>query len=226
MLNTNSLRLARDRTFVHKLARYGPNIYLQFDGLEAPTYEALRGRDLRAIKRQALAHLAEEGLWAVLVVTLARGINEHEVGDILRFGLQEPAVLGISYQPVTFAGRCAGADPLNRTTVTDVLLGLEVQTEGLLQKRGFIPVPCPHPDCSACTYLYVDGGEIVPLTRLVNVDDYLEFVTNRAAFDLSDEIKQALEGLRARSSCAALNSTRATSCACCWATFCIPVAWS
>ena len=195
MLNTNGLRLARDRDFVHKLARYRPIIYLQFDGLQASTYETLRGRDLRTIKRQALDHLAEEGMWAVLVATVARGVNEGEVGDILRFGLQDPAVLGINYQPVTFAGRCAGPDPLNRITVTDVLHGLEVQTEGLLQTEDFIPVPCPHPDCSACTYLYVDGDQVIPLTRLVQVDDYLDFIANRAVPNLSDEIRQALEGL-------------------------------
>jgi uncharacterized radical SAM superfamily Fe-S cluster-containing enzyme len=195
MLNTNGLRLARDRAFVHELAPYRPIIYLQFDGLEASTYETLRGRDLREIKRQALDHLAEEGLWAVLVATVVRGVNEHEVGDILRFGLQNPAVLGINYQPVTFAGRCAGASPLNRITITDVLHGIEMQTEGLLQTKDFIPVPCPHPDCSAGTYLYVDGEEVVPLTRLINIDDYLDFIANRAAPDLSDEIRQALEGL-------------------------------
>ena len=195
MLNTNGLRLAQDRAFVRELVRYQPIIYLQFDGIRASTYQALRGRDLRELKQQALDHLAEEGLWAVLVVTLAQGVNEDEIGEILRFGLQDPAVLGVNYQPVTFAGRCVGADPLNRITVTDVLHGLEAQTEGLLRTKDFIPVPCPHPDCSACTYLYVDGDAIVPLTRLINVDDYMDFIANRAAPNLSDEIREALEGL-------------------------------
>jgi uncharacterized radical SAM superfamily Fe-S cluster-containing enzyme len=195
MLNTNGVRLAQDRAFVRELAQHEPVIYLQFDGLEASSHETLRGRDLRAIKRQALDHLAEEGLWAVLVVTVAQGVNEHELGDILRFGLQDPAVLGINYQPVTFAGRCAGADPVNRITVTDVLHGLETQTDGLLTTQDFVPVPCPHPDCSACTYLYVEGEEITPLPRLINVEDYLDFIANRAAPNLSEEIGGALEAL-------------------------------
>jgi len=112
MLNTNGLRLAHDRAFVRDLARYQPAVYLRFDGLAASTHLALRGRDLRAVKRQALDNLAEAGLNVVLVATIVRGVNadnKHpggEIGDILRYGLEHPAVLGVSYQPATFAGRC------------------------------------------------------------------------------------------------------------------------
>jgi len=196
VLNTNGLRLAQEPEFVRQLARYEPSIYLQFDGLAAATYEALRGRDLRAVKRQALEHLAEAGMTAVLVVTVVRGVNEDDLGDILRYGLEHPAVLGISYQPVTFAGRCLEhRDPLNRITVPDVLHALEAQTEGLFRVSDFVPVPCPHPDCSACTYAFVDGGRVTPIPRLVNVDDYLDFVTNRTLPEWSGEIQQALEAL-------------------------------
>jgi uncharacterized radical SAM superfamily Fe-S cluster-containing enzyme len=196
MLNTNGLRLAQEPDFVRQLARYEPTIYLQFDGLTAATYEALRGRDLRAVKQQALAHLAEAGMTAVLVATVVRGVNEDEIGDILRYGLEHPAVLGISYQPVTFTGRCLEHhDPLNRITVPGVLHALEAQTEGLFRVSDFVPVPCPHPDCSACTYAFVDGDRVTPIPRLVNVDDYLDFVTNRTLPEWSGEIQQALEAL-------------------------------
>ena len=62
--------------FVRQLARYRPTIYLQFDGLTASTYQALRGRDLRAVKQQALDRLAEVGMHAVLVATIVQGVNE------------------------------------------------------------------------------------------------------------------------------------------------------
>ena len=196
MLNTNGLRLAQDPDFVHQLAQHRPTIYLQFDGLTAATHQALRGRDLRAVKEQALEHLAEASLDVVLVATVVQGVNEGQIGDLLRYGLEHPAVLGISYQPVTFAGRHkAHSDPLARTTLTDVLHALEEQTNGLFQVDDFIPVPCPHPDCSACTYAFVGDDRVIPLPRLVNVDDYLDFVTNRAAPNFSEEIQQALEAL-------------------------------
>jgi uncharacterized radical SAM superfamily Fe-S cluster-containing enzyme len=195
MLNTNGLRLARDRAFVDELARYEPVIYLQFDGLTAGTYASLRGRDLRTAKQQALDHLAEAELYAVLVPTIVKEINEGEIGDILRFGLSHPAVVGVNYQPATSAGRCVDLDPLHRVTVTDVLHALEKQTEGLFRVSDFIPVPCPHPACTACTYAFVGGGQVVPIPRIVNVDDYLDFVTNRAVPNLSEDIQPALEAL-------------------------------
>jgi len=198
MLNTNGLRLAREADFTNALSAYRPFIYLQFDGVSAETYQTLRGRDLRAIKRQALDNLAQAGVYAVLVVTIVQGVNDREIGDILRFGLEHPAVLGVSYQPATFAGRCLEHhDPLHRTTLPDVLHALEAQTEGLFRVSDFWPVPCPHPTCSACTYALVNEGEVMPIPRIVNVDDYLDFVTNRTVVmpDLSVELKPAVEAL-------------------------------
>jgi len=196
MLNTNGLLLAQDRDFVRQLVPYKPIIYLQFDGLNSQTYQILRGRDLSAIKHQALDNLAQAGLYAILVPTVVHGVNDAEIGDILRYGLEHPAVLGINYQPVTFAGRCLiNSDPLHRMTVPDILHGLERQTMGLFRVSDFRPVPCPHPICSACTYAFVDNGQVIPIPRLLNVDDYLDFVSNRSLPHLSAELQSALEVL-------------------------------
>ena len=209
MLNTNGLRLAHEPDFCHELARCKPIIYLQFDGLAASTYQTLRGRDLLDLKKQALDNLAGAGLYAVLVATVVQGVNDGEIGDILRYGLEHPAVLGVSYQPVTYAGRCLNhQDPLQRTTLPDVLHALEAQTDGLFQVSDFRPVPCPHPTCSASTYAYVDGGRagperglegpgrrVIPIPRILEVDDYLDFLTNRSVPDLSRELQPVLEAL-------------------------------
>lgn len=196
ILNTNGLRLAQDPAFARKLAGYRMGFYLQFDGLEAESHRALRGRDLRDVKRQALDNLAEAGLYAILVATISQGVNDAEIGDILRFGLEHPAVLGVSYQPITFAGRCLGHhDPLQRSTLPDVLHDLESQTDGLFRVDDFRPVPCPHPTCSASAYAVVHNGDVVPITRLLNVDDYLDFLTNRTAPDLSAELQPLMESL-------------------------------
>lgn len=196
ILNSNGLRMAQDPDFVRRLAVYRPTVYLQVDGLTAPTYHCLRGRDLRAIKQRALDHLAEAGIYVVLASTVVHGVNDREIGDILRFGLAHPAVLGVSYQPVTFAGRCLSPqDPLRRATLPDVLHSLEAQTEGLFRVSDFRPVPCPHPTCCATTYALVDGESVTPISRLLNLDDYLDFLTNRALPDLQEELQPAVEAL-------------------------------
>jgi hypothetical protein len=133
---------------------------------------------------------------AVLVATIVKGVNDHEIGDILRFGLEHPAVVGVSFQPATFVGRSPDYDPLDRTTVTDVLSHIETQTDGLFTVSDFLPVPCPHPTCSACTYAFVDGDTVLPLPRLVNIEDYLDYLTNRTMPDiLADDVQKALESL-------------------------------
>ncbi len=196
LLNTNGLRLAQDRDFVRQLAQYKPTIYLQFDSLIDETYRKLRGREMVGIKQKALDNLAEEGLYAILVPTIVQGVNDAEIGAILRYGLEHPAVQGINYQPVTFAGRCLGhIDPIHRTTVPDVIHALQTQTNGLFRVSDFRPVPCPHPTCSACTYALVNGDQVIPITRLLNVDDYLDFVNNRSTPDLSAELQSVLEAL-------------------------------
>jgi uncharacterized radical SAM superfamily Fe-S cluster-containing enzyme len=196
ILNTNGLRLAQDPAFVRQLAGLRMGFYLQFDGLKAETHNYLRGPDLRDVKRRALDNLAEAELYAILVATITRGVNDGEIGDILRFGIEHPAVLGVSYQPVTYAGRCLGRhDPLQRTTLPDLLHSLESQTDGLFLVDDFRPVPCPHPTCSASAYGVVHDGNVVPITRLLDVDDYLGFLTNRTAPDLSVELQPVMESL-------------------------------
>ncbi len=196
LLNTNGLRLAEEPDFVRQLASYRLAAYLQFDGVTAQTYKTLRGRDLRAIKQQALDRLAEAGLYAILVATIVKGVNDGEIGDILRYGLEHPVVLGVNYQPVTYAGRCLGHhDPLHRVTVPDVLHALEVQTEGLFQVSDFRPLPCPHPSCSACTVAFLDGQQVIPIPRVINVDDYLDFLTNSAGPEVFAELATSLEEL-------------------------------
>lgn len=217
MVNTNGIRLANDPDFVRRLAEHKPTIYLQFDGLSEESCVALRGRSLVDVKKRALDNCAEAGLYVNLVVTVAKDVNDHELGDILRFGLQHPAVLGLCYQPVTFAGRHGPqCDPLDRVTVPDVLHKLEKQTDGLFKVSDFRPVPCPHPDCSACTYAYVDGDEVTPITRVLNVDDYLEYAVNRTVVDLSEELRPVLEALWSMSAImGGENAASALSCAAC-----------
>ncbi len=196
LLNTNGLRLARDPEFVRQLASYQPTIYLQFDGFTDRTYRELRGVELNEIKRRALDNLADAGLYAVLVPTVLRGVNDDEIGDILRYALKHPAVIGVNYQPATFAGRCiSNADPLQRITVPDVLTLLEAQTDGLFKMTDFRPVPCPHPTCSASTYALIRGDQVIPVPRFIDVDNYLDFVTNRSLPDLSVELQRVLEAL-------------------------------
>ncbi|MCA1680041.1 MAG: radical SAM protein [Actinobacteria bacterium] len=193
MLNTNGIRLARDPRFAPALAECGVHVYLQFDGLEDDTQTAIRGRLLQEEKLRALDRCAEAGVGVSLAAAIERGVNEHEVGAIVRFGVEHPAVTGVFFQPVSHAGRYPGFDPLTRLTNSDVIDAIAAQLPEWFRRDDFVPVPCCSPSCRSATYVLYGGSDVVPLPRLVEIDDYLDYVTNRAVPDLA--IREALEGL-------------------------------
>ncbi len=96
---------------------------------------------------------------------------------------------------MTHTGRHDDFDPLDRVTIPDVIERIQQQTEGTFVTTDFVPVPCCNPGCQSITYAYVEDGLVTPLPRLLNVDDYLDYITNRAWPDFSEDIKTALEGL-------------------------------
>ncbi len=195
MLNTNGLRIAKDDEFADALAEIRPLVYLQFDGLEERTHRTIRGRDLRAEKLAALDRLAERDLGVVLVAAIERGVNEHEIGPLLRFALGHPAVRGVNFQPVTHSGRHLPHDPRARMTIPDVLHAIDAQMAGVLRLDDFVPIPCCAPTCNSVTWALRDGGELLPLPRIFPVDDYLDYVTNRTVPRIDPAIRAALEKL-------------------------------
>jgi 7,8-dihydro-6-hydroxymethylpterin dimethyltransferase len=197
MLNTNGKRIACDDRFVAELAEVRPNIYFQFDGFDRETYRIIRGEpDILVTKLRALDRLAEIDCTVILVPAIERGVNEHEIGKIIRFGLDHPAVKGINFQAAFHAGRHVRHDPIERMTNPDIIRLIEEQTEGLFRISDFIPVPCCFPTCNSVTYAYVDEEKkVTPLPRILNVEDYLDYISNRVMPDLGAEIRRALEGL-------------------------------
>jgi len=201
MINTNGKRIAHDDRFLEHLSEVRPSLYFQFDGFESETYRVIRSEpDILKEKLRALDRLAAAGLSVTLVPAIERGINEHEVGKIIDFAIQHPAVRGINFQPAFHAGRHMQHDPLERMTIPDVLRLIEQQTAEKFVVSDFIPVPCCFPTCNSVTYAFIDGERVTPLSRIVNVYDYLDYITNRVLPDFSMEIKRALEGLWSSSS--------------------------
>ena len=220
MLNTNGIRIARDDRFLSALADIRPTVYLQFDGFSSQTHEAIRGKDLLPTKLEALDRLAQAKLDVVLVPAIEKGVNHDEIGRIVQFGIEHPAVRGIAFQPVTHSGRFIAFDPLDRETVADVIHGIAEQTDGMFVESDFIPVPCCHPTCRSATYAYVEDGQVTPLPRVVEVDKYLDYITNRTLPEVRPDVLEALEGLWSASSVPGTDeATRRFECAACNVSF-------
>ena len=192
MVNTNGVRLARDRDFVQRLATYKPffEIYLQFDSMRSKPLEIIRGADLRDIRMKALEFLNEFDISTTLVVTLQRGVNDDEIGDIVDFALQQPCVRGVTLQPVQVAGRVDGYDDVvNRLTLSEVRRKVLEQSD-VFAPEDLIPVPC-HPDSLCMGYAFKNGADVVPLTSLIGRDALLNGAKNTVIFEREPAVQGA-----------------------------------
>ncbi len=123
MLNTNGIRIAQEAGFAERLATYAPGfeVYLQFDSLQRDALMTLRGADLRRIRDDAVAALDRVGLSTTLVMTVAAGVNDQEIGAVIEWATQHRCVRGVTLQPIQFAGRIDGVEQqAARLTLTDV----------------------------------------------------------------------------------------------------------
>ncbi|MHA1959598.1 MAG: radical SAM protein [Candidatus Thorarchaeota archaeon] len=176
-VSTNGLRLL-DESFASEFAEADPVVYLQFDTFRPEVSKRIRGADLVEEKKSAVETCSKLEMTTVLVPTLIAGLNDDEVGDIVRYGLSKRKIFGVNFQPVAQTGR-TGIPDAAPITVHEVLKKIEVQTDGMIGINDFRPIPCPHPHCTAISYLLVDDKEVVPLTDLVNVDEYIDYAKNR-----------------------------------------------
>jgi len=196
IVNSNGIRIARDPSFCEALAERDMLVYLQFDGFTSETYRVLRGRpDLFDLKLRALENLAGAGVRVVLVATVLKGLNDNEVGAIVRFGAEHPAVRAVSFQPQFAEGRFVPFDPGDRMTVTDVIDAID-RDSGLFTRADFTPVPCCDPMCTAATFAYEHDGELTPISRLVPVEAVLDYATNTAMPNLSEAFQRDAEEMR------------------------------
>ena len=193
MVNTNGIRIATEPGFAERLQAYGTafEVYLQFDSFERDALMSLRGADLRRIRELALEKLNRLNISTTLVVTLKKGVNDHEIGRIIDFAVQQPAVRGVSFQPVQHAGRSENFDPaVNRLTLTEVRRRILQQTS-LFQPEDIIPVPC-HPDSLAMGYALKLGGKVTPLTGMVDPRILIEGSRNTILLEQDPKIQEGV----------------------------------
>ncbi|MBN2289632.1 MAG: radical SAM protein [Candidatus Glassbacteria bacterium] len=190
---SNGIKLA-DLEFAQRAAEAGLHtIYLQFDGLDDEIYRQTRGRPMMEIKARVIENARRTGMKIVFVPTIVGGVNDHEVGKILEYALENIDVLsGISYQPVSLVGRIDDKERERmRFTLPDLARCIEEQT-GICKKSDWYPlsfvtpiskiisalrgaetvhISC-HPHCSLGTYLFIEHEtkRPVPITSFVDVE--------------------------------------------------------
>ena len=190
MLNTNGIRIAKDIKFVEKLATYMPDfeIYLQFDSFKPEVLEKLRGEDLTEVRKKAIGHLNQFNISTTLVITLQKGENDDEIGQIIEYALQQKCVRGVTFQPTQVAGRNDNYDDISgRITLTEVRRKIYEQYP-VFTPQDLIPVPC-NPDALCMAYALKIDGEVFPMTHLINPEDLLNNSKNTIVFEHDEKLK-------------------------------------
>ncbi|MGA8377467.1 MAG: radical SAM protein [Methanoregula sp.] len=194
---TNGVKLANNPALAQQLKDVGlSTVYLHFDGISPATNPFLK------IHLKALKNLNKVGLGVVLVPTIIKGRNDNEVGEILKFAADHISIVrGVNFQPVAFTGAAKDEDvEKERITIPELIGDIETQTDGILKKSDFYPVPCvlpfsdlveaytgrpqvrftAHEHCGAATYVFVTKDGMVPVTRMVDVESLFAAIEQMA----------------------------------------------
>lgn len=198
-LPTNGL-LLRKPGVAERLARHRDKlmVLLQFDGTSDATDAALRGATPGRVRREVVARLGELGVFMQLTMTLARGVNEHEIGDVVELALKHDHVKVVALQPATYSGRYDLApNPLDRLTLSDVVKAIVRQTRRRARESDFVPIPCSHPNCGWITLFLRRFGLTGNVVRYVDLPKVMDNVAYRTLLS-TDELRGAV-GTRAGS---------------------------
>lgn len=150
-VNTNGVRLGTEPAYVERLKKAGlASVFLQFDGTYDDIHRALRGGAFLKQKAAAIENCRQHGIGVVLVPTVVPGVNDHNLGSIVQFALENlDVVRGVHFQPVSYFGRYpVQPSDADRITIPEVIRKLEEQTRGLVTSQDFRPPGCENALCS------------------------------------------------------------------------------
>lgn len=197
-VNSNGIKLAESVDYCRSLLDAGVStFYLQFDGMKPEVYIKTRGQDLLATKLRVLDNCRKAGLDSiVLVPTVVKGVNDNQLGAIIEFAAKNfDVVRCVNFQPVSITGRIDYEKRKEmRITIPDCVRLIEEQTGGQVKTSDFYPVPSivpisqaigalkgrkyveftVHEHCGMATFLFVEDGKLVPITRYADIDNFIK----------------------------------------------------
>jgi uncharacterized radical SAM superfamily Fe-S cluster-containing enzyme len=223
MVNTNGIRIANDADFAKRLKDYMPGfeLYLQFDSRRSLPLRELRGEDLTDIRRRALDRLNEHNISTTLVVTLKKGLNDEEIGEMIDFALEQRCVRGITFQPIQHAGRADNFNPAtDRLTLGEVRQQI-LRQHSLFKPRDIVPVPC-HPDCLAMAYALKINGKVTPLTGMIDPQLLLHGEGNTIMYEQNKPLRDLLFNLFSTAASPGSSALSLRQLLCCLPQFPIP----
>src|SRR5437763_745171 len=113
---TNGIEFAKSKEFCRKAFEAGLRYaYLQFDGVGNDANSHRQVGNLFDVKLRAIENMHEAGIEIVPVVTIVNGVNNDQVGAVVKLAMENPKKISfVSFQPVSFTGRDEDITPERR----------------------------------------------------------------------------------------------------------------
>jgi hypothetical protein len=168
-------------------------VYLQFDATDDPeVWKKVRGVNLWPLKKKVIENCRKAGFYGVMLVpTVAKGVNDHQIGNILDFAKENSDVVsGVVFQPVSLCGRISFEELMDlRYTTSDLKIAINNHTNGAVKR--FYPIATTakltkllawfddmpefgmtsHQDCGFATICIVnDNGEWEPIENFFDAE--------------------------------------------------------
>ena len=192
MVTTNGVRFAKSIDFFQQCKDAGMDaIYLQFDATDDPeAWKKIRGVNLWPLKKRVIENSRKIGYFGIMLVpVIAKGVNDHQVGNILDYAKDNSDVIsGIVFQPVSLCGRISFEELMDlRYTTSDLKLAINKHTNNAISRfypiafmakttrllAWFDDVPqfstTSHKDCGFATIMIIDEKE-----QWKSLDDYFD----------------------------------------------------
>lgn len=193
---SNGVRLARDESLVKRLSDLGARIALSFDTFDKHTDKAMQGAMLVDLKRKVLELLDKHQVDTTLIPVMTRGYNDHEIGEIIKMGLELSCVRHLEVHTITYTGQGGvGFDRSGRISMVEVLQRIEETTGGHLRASDFVPSPSAHPLCYQIAYLLMDeeGGPAVPFLRFMDRETMYSVLQDHLYLEPNTRLERAFQ---------------------------------
>ena len=208
LLNSHGGRFLTEPGLAAAISEAGARgLYTSFDGVD-PGHNPKNYWEFP----HALTACHDTGMCAMLVPTVINGWNDHQLGEILRFGAANAdTVCGVNFQPVSLIGRMDGTPgEEGRITISEVIERIERQTDGTIGADAWVPLPVLRAISEfkrqwtgdhlygvtsnfsswMVTVVVVEGDELYPLTDVIDVESLMSELVG-----LAEEFGEAPGGM-------------------------------
>ncbi len=195
-IQTNGINLAESIDYCQRLKEEKINsVYIRFNGTKNTTNRLIE------LHKQALDNLRKVDLNVVLDSVLIGNFNAHEAGKIVRFAFDNiDVVRGVHFQSSFFNDNTSNITNEQRRDqhidLIQMFYAIEKEFLGMISREDFYPISVvhpisqliemlihepqiqftPHPCCGGSTFIFMDAGKPIPITRFINIDTLIDFI--------------------------------------------------